>query len=53
MFEINDKRKQSIDGPLLVREKMFSLKRHLSFYYFSIDTTWQICLHEAKPLRTF
>ena len=48
---LNDKRKKSIDGALLVREKMFSLKRHLSFYDFSIDTTWQICLHEAKPLR--
>ena len=32
---------------------MFSLKRHLSLCYFSIDTTWQICLYEAKPLRTF
>ena len=25
---LNDKRKKSIDGALLVREKMFSLKRH-------------------------
>ena len=38
LFQINDKRKKSIYGVLIVCEKMFSLKRHLSIYYFSIDT---------------
>ena len=49
MFKINDGRKKSIDGALIVREKMFSRKRHFETEHENVLSV--MCVNPPKDIK--